>query len=181
MRGVGVEVDAGDVAACVAGLVALEEEVRAVVVAGVGALLAVEDEVGVLVGLGLGAPPSSDGGSRHQRSVAVVAVERDAGSVLERLEPWATGASVRPTDRTFGELTPGVLVLAAATFARLDGSLGEALPVATKAAAATAAAARTAASGRRIVRIMFPSGVRAPAHARRIQPATLRRRVCAPR
>src|SRR5512133_2870240 len=61
-----------------------------------------------------------------------------------------------PADRTFGELTPGVLVLAVATFARLAGSLGEALPVATNAAATTTAAARRAASGRRIVRIMFP-------------------------
>jgi len=85
-----VEIDAGDVARR-AGLVALEQEVRSVVVGGIGAGLAVEHEVGVLVGLGLvgldqvgRARKVARGGKK--RAVAVVAVEgrRRGGAVGER-------------------------------------------------------------------------------------------------
>ncbi|MFJ9782607.1 hypothetical protein ACIRSS_23705 [Amycolatopsis sp. NPDC101161] len=51
--GVGVEVDARDVAGC-ARFVALEDEVRSVVVVRVGAALAVQHQVGLLVRLSLG-------------------------------------------------------------------------------------------------------------------------------
>ena len=84
MLRVGIEVDARDVARG-AGLVALEQEVRAVLVVGIGAGQALDHEVSVLVGLGLrGLRHRSR--ERHGRAVVVVAVPRDeAGRVLDRV------------------------------------------------------------------------------------------------
>ncbi len=71
-------------------LVALVEEVRAVVVLGIGAVLALHDEIGVLVGLALGRLDVVALGldvtrCRHHRAVVVVAVPaRQRGRVLER-------------------------------------------------------------------------------------------------
>jgi hypothetical protein len=92
--GVGVEVDAGQVAGRT-GLVALEQEVGAVVVAGIrtGQTL-VEDEIGVLVGLGLVRLVGRVAGQRNEvRVVAVVAVVGDGGrTVLETAGPLGEGA-----------------------------------------------------------------------------------------
>jgi len=107
MLGVGVEADAGDVAVLGAvdggrRLVALEEEVRAVVVAGVGPRLVAQDEIGVLVGLGLLGLGRRAGGRRHHlrergvvgavRVVLVAVPADDAAGVLPR------GRSLRPGD-----------------------------------------------------------------------------------
>ena len=85
---VGVEVDAGEVPE--AELMALEQEMGAVVVVRIGTGLASEDEIRVLVGLGLrrldlvGRTRQVAGGREH-RAVAVVPVVRDVGgAVLER-------------------------------------------------------------------------------------------------
>jgi hypothetical protein len=95
--GVGIEVDAGDVAGAPGpALVALEEEMSPVVVAGIGAVEAMlEDEVGVLVGLGLVRLGSGVGGNRNHLRIAgrvedvvVVAIERGEGRGI--LEPGGT-------------------------------------------------------------------------------------------
>ena len=71
MLRVGVEVDAGDVAGR-PGLVALEQEVRAVVVRGVRAVLAVQHEIGVLVRLGLVRLGGRAGPGEHRQQRRVV-------------------------------------------------------------------------------------------------------------
>ena len=97
MSGVGVQVDAGDdrnqatVRIDHTVLVALVQEVGAVVVSRIGARLAEELEIGVLVGLALGGfhdvrRAGQITGRRHQRAVLVVAIvaDDDGGAVAER-------------------------------------------------------------------------------------------------
>jgi len=95
--GVGVEVDAGDVSGSTgAPLVALEEEVSAIVVARVGTVETVlEDEVGVLVRLGLFRLGGWVGRDRHHlrladqiEDIVVIAVIGGQGrGVLEPRRP----------------------------------------------------------------------------------------------
>ena len=89
MSGVGIEVDAGDVAGA-AGLVTLEDEVAAVVVVRVRTGLTLQNEVRVLVGLGLGRLGVASQGGNHG-PVVLVAVERQISArVLERVSALGT-------------------------------------------------------------------------------------------
>ena len=119
VRRVGVEVDARDVVAVGRiELVALVEEVRAVVVLRVGAVLALDDEVGVLVRLAL----------RRLDVVPVACTSPGAGSIGPSLkypyqlvradgfssavEPCATVVSRHCGESLSGSVMPAVLVLA---------------------------------------------------------------------